>query len=257
MRKVRLLFLILVLAFVLRILSFFQASKLQDSRYILPQIFNEPVQTTISSPEYVFKYYGDTYLIQPVAEYELYGLVVTHNNINSLADIYHDKRSVDIKDLCVLWGENVKTDDYQKIDFSSNSFVCNFSIADPRVYSRFNQYQISNNHILSQIEEVRAKIRSVAVGDQVYLSGHLVNYKKKGDDFVRKSSLSRNDMGDGACEVFMVDRIEILRRGNPFWNKIKEVSGDVVIVLMILLPIVFLYSVFAEQKKLYGKIHYR
>jgi hypothetical protein len=47
----------------------------------------------------------------------------------------------------------------------------------------------------------------VGVNDLVELEGYLVYVK--GDNFTWNSSLTRNDTGDGACEVLYVEKISV------------------------------------------------
>ncbi len=50
--------------------------------------------------------------MRPVADFELWGLVVSHNNPTAFYDIYHDRNSVDTRDLGVIWGENLRSADF-------------------------------------------------------------------------------------------------------------------------------------------------
>ena len=55
-----------------------------------PALLAEPRQEPTEREPFEFTHEGRTVRIRPVAEYELWGLVVSHNNIESIADIYHD-----------------------------------------------------------------------------------------------------------------------------------------------------------------------
>ena len=71
-------------------------------------MFRVPEQTEIDDGTFDFTYKGQRVEVEPVADYEMWGLVVSHNNIKSIADIYHDSSSVDTKDLCVVWGDSLR-----------------------------------------------------------------------------------------------------------------------------------------------------
>ena len=136
--------------------------------------------------------------MEPVATYELWGLVVSHNNIHSVADIYHDSTSVDTKDLCVIWGANLEDSDYQRVDFKSGPWTCYFSYPGD---ARFDHTALGNNHLITDDPWMRRVLDDVRVGDQIRLAGLLVNYQM--DDwqgFWRRTSTTRDDSGCEALE---------------------------------------------------------
>ena len=243
---------LLPLAIITLFASHYKRKILPDSSKMLPVLQNEPIQTKTQSKNFIFKYLKTEYFVQPVADYEIWGLVATHNNIHSIADIYHDKTSVDIKDLCVLWGSNVDSNNYHNIKFSSNAFICSYQTMSREASSKFDKYKFSNSHLLSNNKTVRNKIRNVRIGDQIYMKGMLVNYAPKTNlRHLRKSSLTRKDTGDGACEVIFVNEIKVLKRGNIFWHTIYENSKRLIIISLILIPLLFVISTYIENKKRY------
>lgn len=67
----------------------------------------------------------------------------------------------------------------------------------------------SNMHILPASPAVTKEIGSLRVGNLVELSGYLVGVRENGQ-WTWVSSLVRTDSGDGACEVFWVERVQVL-----------------------------------------------
>lgn len=65
----------------------------------------------------------------------------------------------------------------------------------------------ANMHIIPANEEVRKTLKDVREGDLVKLNGYLVNASKQ--NWRWTTSLSRSDTGGGACEVFLVEKLEI------------------------------------------------
>ncbi|NOY05236.1 MAG: hypothetical protein GXO82_01150 [Chlorobi bacterium] len=61
-------------------------------------------------------------------------------------------------------------------------------------------------HIIPASEKVESRLDDVYRGSIVTLSGYLVKVTAEGD-WRWKSSLTRNDVGDGACELFWVEKI--------------------------------------------------
>lgn len=222
---------------------------LPSSAEIHPQLLKGPVQTAIDRSEFLFHYRGGVYDVQPVAAYEISGLVVSHNNIKSLADIYHDEDSVDLKDICIIWGANLRNNDFQQVDFESNAWTCSYSYFGEL---RFQHNQVANNHLLAAEAAVQKTIRSLKIGDQVTLKGMLVNYRRGNTDYVRASSLSRDDTGNGACEVMFVEEVKVLAKGRPGWDVAYHLaiwSFWLLLVGRIILFFVFLYREHQEFER--------
>lgn len=66
----------------------------------------------------------------------------------------------------------------------------------------------ANVHIIPASDELRDALAPVAAGDVVSLRGYLVAVHQNGREVV-KSSTTRGDVGDGACEVLLVDSVRI------------------------------------------------
>ncbi len=186
-----------------------QSRQLPERPAIRAELLQEPLQRETSRPQFGFSYRGGDYVVQPVASYELYGLVVTHNDTTGLADITHDENSVDTKDLCVLWGANLERDDYRQITFESTPTWCHWSWRSADI--RFDETAIANNHLVTDSDALRAALDRVHVGDQIRLKGMLVNYTDtRYPGAWRNSSTRRTDGGGGACEVVFFEELEVL-----------------------------------------------
>lgn len=172
----------------------------------------EPAQTPTSAAPFSFDYAGRTYQIEPVADYVLHGLVMSRNNPKSMADAYHDSRSVDTRDLCVVWGPNLQIP-LHRVSVHNSSWTC--WVKWPAGVD-FDMTALSNNHLITDSDAVRAQIEAVRPGDQVRVEGLLVNYFPEDQPTWRRTtSTRRDDDGNTACEVVFVDSIEVLRVGTP------------------------------------------
>ena len=70
----------------------------------------------------------------------------------------------------------------------------------------------ANNHLIPSTDAIKSQIMQIKVGDVVHVTGYLVDVrgeKSDGTYFLWNSSTSRDDTGDGACEVIYVTGIEI------------------------------------------------
>lgn len=202
-----------------------KVKELPSETALVDALYTEPVQSPTSAEAFTFPYKNADYVVNPKATYEINGLVVSHNNIRAWWDIYHDENSVDVKDLCLIWGDNAYEHIYKNISFWNESVSCHFQPTSRNTRQDFHGSALSNNHLLSADAQVRDTIAEVRVGDQVHMKGYLVNYSDlRHPEFERRSSLTRADTGGGACEVFYVGEMQILKKSPRLWHIIYELS---------------------------------
>lgn len=218
--------LVFLFSLILFVLSWFCSDDLPGPESLVRQIHSPPVQEEGASPEFAKEIFGKKYLIKPRARYELSGLVVTLNNLDEAwFNIYYEDDPYNMKDICVIWGGNLVSGDYQKVEFSSGIWTCYFRFDDD---VKFNPHELSNNHLLPADLLVAAKIKSVEVGDQIRLRGTLVDYELGG--MTRATSLTRNDTGNHACEVVYVTEFDVLKRANTAWRLTRDLSQWLVLL---------------------------
>ena len=223
------------------LISWYQLRELPGSGTIQPTLNNEPTQTSTERQPFIFNYRNTDYRVIPLAGYQLRGLIVTQNNINAWYNYYHDKDSVNLKDICVIWGENTVDNIHQKMKFKSGEWTCYFESSDSDTWRAFDPNKLSNNHLLAKDEALQKKIRNLNIGDQVYLEGMLVSYGKVGLDekYYRASSMSRTDRGNHSCETFFVEDLKVIKAGKPNWHTTKEVSKYLFILIIVLKILLF------------------
>lgn len=68
----------------------------------------------------------------------------------------------------------------------------------------------ANTHMIPIDAAIEKKLLSVRAGDVIEADGYLVEVKGK-DGFSSRSSLTRTDTDGGACEVMLVENIEIIK----------------------------------------------
>jgi hypothetical protein len=227
-------------AVALTIVSWFAKGRLAPPSEIDASLLQVPMQTPTRTEPFSFHYKNRLCRVEPVAKWEQWGLVVSHNDIESIADIYHDSTSVDTKDLCLIWGINLETSDYLQVDFKSGPWNCYFSYPGG---IEFHHHALGNNHLITDDPTVRRVLERVRVGDQVHLSGLLVNYQM--DDwqsFWRRTSTSRQD---NDCEVVFVRQIDILQRGTPGWYAAYRCSW----IALLALPLFYVFLMWLEVGK--------
>ena len=218
---------ILLAGLVLLFLCILFRNRWPAERELRPEVFEEPVQKLGDLPApFDVTQKGFTYTVYPQFDYELWGMVVSSHYAGSFLDYAHEmwKDYLNIKDICVIWGENMETDAFRRIKFWSRDFTCYYSWPDPETGRQFSQSHISNNHLITEDPVLRKLIKSVKRGDQVHLRGWLAMYGHKGSQAVRGTSTTRKDTGGQACETVYVTEFEVLKRANPGWRSAFSAS---------------------------------
>jgi hypothetical protein len=231
------------------IVTYFLKDKYPDSSTMLPELQYEPVQTPVSMAPFTIQKKGVTYTLTPLYSYDLVGMVVTFHKSDDLSDLSHAewKDWINIEDVCVLWGSNLLNNYYKKVEFSSGNWTCFFHTNDRETYDAFNLQAISNSHLLTTDPRISKTIRSARRGDQIRLKGYLVNYTIDNGGS-RNTSISRQDIGQGACEVVYVTDFQILKKGSPVFAPLFTLSKYTIAACMILLFVTFVYDTKASRE---------
>ncbi len=70
-------------------------------------------------------------------------------------------------------------------------------------------HHVANTHPIPANDQVRRQIASLKVGSLVRLRGYLVEARNPQGGAPWRSSLTRTDLGDGACEIIYVESISV------------------------------------------------
>ena len=201
--------------------SLFLRHALPGPAELRSELRNEPVQEPTQAAPFKITAGGVTYTIKPVAEYEIWGLVVSNHDTTTWWNWIHkaSNDNLNVVDLCVVFAENVINGGYVGLDYSSGQFVCYVQTRSTEKWQRFSMRALSNNHLLADRSSIVSKLRGVQIGDQVRIRGWLSEYAHNhGFAFVRGTSLTRDDTGNGACETIYVQEVEVLRTGGGPWR---------------------------------------
>lgn len=204
-------------------ISAWMITRLPPRDVIRDMLLKEPVQTNIEEkPPFAITYYGRKHQAVTIAEYEIWGLVVSQRDPARwyTFDMEHDKYSLSPKDLCLIWGDNLKTDDYRKVSVRNDVFTCLYDYPET---VRFNPVQLSNNHLVVDKLNLRDIVDDINIGDQVHIKGKLINYSEdRWGSRWRNTSITRGDIGQIASEAIYVDTLEILSTYNDTWDKLRQ-----------------------------------
>ncbi|MEM0967540.1 MAG: hypothetical protein AAGJ81_15435 [Verrucomicrobiota bacterium] len=158
----------------------------------------EPAQRFSLAPP---KTLGD-YKLFPIAWYQLDARVVAVKR--------YDEELSPI-DLGVTWGKMAQDEYVRKVRFSHSDRYLHFSGKSGLDRREFNRC-VGNVHIIPANDEIKRIVLSANVGDYVSLQGSLVQAFGGGGGW--SSSLSRDDSGDGACEVLYVTKATFFQPGS-------------------------------------------
>jgi hypothetical protein len=197
--------------------SFWKRNDLPSAHELLPELVAEPLQRTTDKPPFTAEYAGVQYNVEPKFTYDLHGMVVSYRQHDG-ESLMHKRANdhLNMADLCVTWGETAASPHLNEISFWNGIFTCNFQTSSRTAWESIRPQQISNNHLLSADDLVRRQVSAVKIGDQVHIRGWLASYGNGGHH--RGTSTTREDTGDGACEVIFVDDFEIVRAAFGPWR---------------------------------------
>ena len=218
---------LLIFGLILLLGALWKRGELPQPQTLQAELLEEPVQVEVSRAPTQVSVGGIAYQIKPLYAYDLYGMIVSKHNADAWWDFLHKdwNDKLNITDLCVVWGNNVRGGAYRDISFSSGQFTCNYQTSSSEAWAEFDTTAISNNHLLSADPAVARKLREVRIGDQVHFSGYLVEYSHNhGFPFKRGTSTVRTDSGNGACETVLVERFEVLRHGGAWWPTLQWIG---------------------------------
>jgi hypothetical protein len=143
------------------------------------------------------------FTITPLQSFEIEARVLSaeHYSIGRAADLVP-------VDLALGWGPMSDEAVLSKIDISqSNRFyywhVNAFPIPREQIESNS-----ANMHMIPATSTIEKTLKSIRAGQVVKLSGYLVEVKAA-DGWHWRSSLSRTDTGNGACELVYVKSLEV------------------------------------------------
>jgi hypothetical protein len=77
--------------------------------------------------------------------------------------------------------------------------------------------QLSNNHLISDDENIRGMVKDIRIGDQIRVRGYLASYSSE-QGGKRGTSTTRTDTGDGACETLFVEQFDIIGPATSIWR---------------------------------------
>jgi hypothetical protein len=110
-------------------------------------------------------------------------------------------------DLALGWGRMSDSAVLARIDISQSNRFFHWHVREFPIPRREIETSASNMHLIPADESVRYAMKRVRPGELVHLEGFLVDASRP-DGWHWRSSLRRDDTGDGACELVYVEELE-------------------------------------------------
>ncbi len=161
-----------------------------------------PLQETID-PALSFRF--KEYNITEIAEFKIKAKVLSKKN-------YHIGREADLSptDLALGWGNMSDESVLEKIKISQSGRFYWWQVDALPISRKEIETSSANMHLIPANDSVKSLIKKISKGNIVIISGSLVNVKSTTDGWYWKSSQTRNDTGNGACELIFVREIDII-----------------------------------------------
>jgi hypothetical protein len=167
----------------------------------------EPLQTNMADAEVVA--HGH-WLLTPRAQYDISARILSREDyhFDALSDLIPE-------DLALGWGLMSDNETLKLFDISQGARFYMWQARAPLPMPRQEIVQHSaNTHVIPADDSVRRELARLRVGQVVHLTGLLVDGKRNDGVFIR-TSLTRNDEGPGACEIMLVETVEVLPASEP------------------------------------------
>jgi len=195
----RALLIVLVIVAVIFVTSLFPGDVYQG---IIP----DPVQVDLIRPETITitDSYNEAIDLSLMAEYTIEGIV---KSIAHYSDDYPSR--IAEYDFALAWGELNKKEIDEEIKYSQSGRWYRYSCSEECIISQnYISTHSSNVHLIHEDAYELYRIGKIKRDDHVRLTGYLVNVNF--EDGPWNTSLTREDTGNGACEIMYVTDVEVI-----------------------------------------------
>jgi len=202
MNRSRLLLVLLLLLAAWGGLSWWQSRPLQHPPGML--VTDAPQQLPLDGPLSLPD--DDAYRLTPRARFDLSARVLSraYYRFDAGADLVPT-------DLALGWQQMSDSAVLDHIEISQANRFYVWSVRRFPIPHRVIETESANMHLIPADAEVRRALKRVHVGDVITLDGYLVD-ARRGNGFVWRTSLTRDDTGAGACELVYVEQLSIAPR---------------------------------------------
>ena len=161
---------------------------------------DDPVQINIENPS---SFEFGKYRVTPLAKFKIKAKVLSRED-------YSFDKEADLSpvDLALGWGNMSDEAVVDQIEISQSGRWYRWHANSLPIPKREIETHSANMHLIPADSFVKSEVNKARTGDIIQLSGKLVEVKSS-DGWRWKSSMTRDDTGDHACEVIWVDSFAV------------------------------------------------
>jgi len=167
-------------------------------------VAERPVQVDLQPSTFML----DDYQLTRKASFEIRARVLSK-------ELYYLNRTADLApvDLALGWGEMSDSAVLKQIDISQSSrwYRTKYDLPPP-ISEQQIVFNSSNMHMIPARKDIEKSLKKLREGDVVFIRGYLVDVDHDSGWYWR-SSMSRLDTGDGACELVYVESLSVENPG--------------------------------------------
>lgn len=164
-------------------------------------VADDPLQTDTQDSAFSYKQFQ----IQPLKDFAITARVLS-------AEHYSMDPGSDLSpvDLALGWGAMSDTAVINQLDISQSGRFYRYHWSDePPIPVSEIVFHSANMHMIPANDTIARQLADVRVGQVVHLSGNLVEVTNPEKNWHWRSSLTREDSGDGACELIWVKQLYV------------------------------------------------
>jgi hypothetical protein len=167
-------------------------------------VASDPEQTDTSDPAFTLKQFQ----VQPLKAFHITARVLS-------TESYTMDAGADVSplDLALGWGAMSDSAVIDQLDISQSGRFYRYHWADqPPIPASEIISHSANMHMIPADPAIAQQLKAIRVGQIVHLSGDLVEVTDPQKGWHWRSSLTREDTGDGACELIWVKQVSVSDR---------------------------------------------
>jgi len=165
------------------------------------EVSSEPLQTKLDA-EKAFDFKG--YAITPLATFEIDAKVLSRKNYSN-----GKEAQLSPTDLALGWQNMSDEKNLEQISIWQSKRWYHWRVDEFPIPRQEINSQSANMHMIPADDGVEEQLNKIKKGQIVSITGYLVRVDDYRNPWSWKSSLTRDDTGDGACEVVYVTELSL------------------------------------------------
>lgn len=166
------------------------------------RVFGSPIQTPLNSFKTIKK---NNYQLMLMDNFEISGLVLSKRNY--IAD---ERADIAPLDVVLGWGQMSDPKILKAIEIAQNNRFYYWHVNEHPIPHKTIAHNSTNLHLIPATKKIKTLMQHIKKGQILHLKGKLVDVKDK-DGNLWPTSRSRQDEGDGACEILLVTQIRVTK----------------------------------------------